>query len=148
MAQAFIPVVVHLMSYAIGLAEMDGTIALILGMISTGCVIAALGELKFSMFGFVCQVLAVVVSPLSRRIRSPLSFVLNEVTLLRRRQVESARLVAVQLLIGNRKTSPLVLVYLVAPVSSPTYDLPSRSPIVPHPHLVRISLTRPVPCSP
>jgi hypothetical protein len=35
-------------------------------------------------------------------------------------QVESARLVAVQLLIGNRKLSPLVLVYLVAPVSCPT----------------------------
>lgn len=32
-------------------------------------------------------------------------------------QVESARLVAVQVLIGNRKLSPLVLVYLVAPVS-------------------------------
>ena len=90
MLKAFIPVVVHLMSYAIGLAEMDTTIAIILGMISTGCVIAALGELKFSMFGFVCQVLAVV--------------------------VESARLVAVQLMIGNRKLSPLVLVYLVAPL--------------------------------
>ena len=54
------------MSYAIGLAEMDTTIAIILGMISTGCVIAALGELKFSMFGFVCQVLAVVVSWMCR----------------------------------------------------------------------------------
>lgn len=50
------------MSWAIGLAEMDSTIGLILGMISVGCVVAAVGELKFSMFGFACQALAVVVS--------------------------------------------------------------------------------------
>lgn len=51
------------MSWAIGLAEMDSTIGLILGMISVGCVVAAVGELKFSTFGFACQALAVVVSP-------------------------------------------------------------------------------------
>jgi 4-hydroxy-3-methylbut-2-en-1-yl diphosphate synthase IspG/GcpE len=51
------------MSYTIGLAEMDTTIGVILAMISVGCVVAAVGELRFSVFGFVCQALAVVVSP-------------------------------------------------------------------------------------
>jgi hypothetical protein len=60
--QAFIPVLVHLMSWSIGLAHMDTTIGVILSLISVGCVIAALGELTFSTFGFICQGLAVVVS--------------------------------------------------------------------------------------
>jgi hypothetical protein len=104
------------MSWIIGLVSMERTVVMILALISFGCVIAALGELTFSKFGFICQVLAVAVSTrkisgrtaVSRLIPSPFTFVT---------QVESARLVSVQVLIGSKKLSPLVLVYLYAPVS-------------------------------
>jgi hypothetical protein len=36
--------------------------ATILSMVSIGCVVAAMGELRYSVFGAICQIMAVIVS--------------------------------------------------------------------------------------
>jgi hypothetical protein len=45
---------------------LDLRMALILGMISIGCVVATLGELRYSFIGFLCQAAAVIVRWLLR----------------------------------------------------------------------------------
>ncbi|KAK8846592.1 hypothetical protein IAR55_005678 [Kwoniella newhampshirensis] len=59
-------------------------------VISVGCYIAASGEVKFDMFGFVCQCCAVV--------------------------VEAARLVLVEIMLKNHKMDPLSSIAMYAPV--------------------------------
>ena len=59
-------------------------------MISSGCALAAYGEVFFEPFGFTCQVLAVM--------------------------FESSRLVMIQVLLHGLKMDPLVSLYYYAPV--------------------------------
>lgn len=78
---------------------------LLLGIIiltCSGSVIAAAGEIRFSVFGFICQIAAVIVSLLYR----PCSCV----------QVESARLVMIQILLRDLKLDPLSSIAMYAPV--------------------------------
>jgi hypothetical protein len=68
-----------------------------------GCFIAASGEVRFSAFGLVCQTSAVIVS-------APSQCVVD-------RQVESMRLVLIQVLLKEYKMDPLTSIAMYAPVS-------------------------------
>ncbi|EAL22501.1 hypothetical protein CNBB3790 [Cryptococcus deneoformans B-3501A] len=59
MLKAFTPVAILLISAAFKLQVLNSRLILIVLLISTGCVLAAYGELYFEMFGFICQVSAV-----------------------------------------------------------------------------------------
>ena len=70
-----------------------------------GCIIAAAGEIKFAVIGFVCQVSAVIVGLISSNgIGSDF-------------QVESVRLVLVQIILKDYKLDPLSSISMYAPVS-------------------------------
>lgn len=68
-----------------------------------GCFIAASGEVRFSVFGLVCQTSAVIVSGRGRCAAD--------------RQVESMRLVLIQVLLKEYKMDPLTSIAMYAPVS-------------------------------
>jgi hypothetical protein len=70
----------------------------------TGCVIAASGEVRFSAFGLVCQTSAVIVSAPSQFVADP--------------QVESMRLVLIQVLLKEYRMDPLTSIAMYAPVSA------------------------------
>lgn len=61
MLKAFTPVAILLISFAFRLQEPNKKLACIIALISGGCALAAYGELNFELFGFICQVLAVLV---------------------------------------------------------------------------------------
>jgi hypothetical protein len=88
--QALIPVVSLLVQFAAGTMTPNFALGIIIAVISIGCMIAAHGELAFSVIGFACQSVAVV--------------------------VESVRLVMVQILLQDLKMDPLVSIYYYAPV--------------------------------
>lgn len=72
MLKAFTPVAILLISFAFRLQEPSRKLAAIIAMISCGCGLAAYGEVKFEPFGFMCQVLAVLVRR-PRSLRSSLA---------------------------------------------------------------------------
>ena len=85
---------------------------LLLGVIimtCLGCSIAAAGEMRFDMFGFGCQSAAVVVSSLRISLRTQL--------IQNFPQVESSRLVLIQILLKDFKMDPLSSIAMYAPVS-------------------------------
>ncbi|KAL0250313.1 hypothetical protein I308_102486 [Cryptococcus tetragattii IND107] len=59
MLKAFTPVAILLISAAFKLQALNSRLILIVLLISTGCALAAYGEIYFEMFGFLCQVSAV-----------------------------------------------------------------------------------------
>lgn len=81
MLKAFIPILTLIIQLIAGLQVYSHRLLLIIAMACVGCSIAASGELKFSMFGFMSQTGAVI--------------------------VESARLVLNQILLKDYKTDPL-----------------------------------------
>lgn len=87
MLKAFTPVAILLISFAAKLQEPNRKLAAIIAMISFGCGLAAYGEVKFELFGFMCQVLAVL--------------------------FESSRLVMIQILLQGLKMDPLVSLHYV-----------------------------------
>lgn len=64
-------------------------------LISTGCALAAYGELHFKLSGFLCQAVAVLVSAARGPYASAESV-----------QFESSRLVSIQILLQNLKVRP------------------------------------------
>ncbi|KIR32392.1 hypothetical protein I352_05219 [Cryptococcus deuterogattii MMRL2647] len=90
MLKAFTPVAILLISAAFKLQALNSRLILIVLLISTGCALAAYGEIYFEMFGFLCQVSAVA--------------------------FESSRLVMIQILLQGLKMDPLVSLYYYAPV--------------------------------
>ncbi|KAG9104403.1 hypothetical protein FRC06_002638 [Ceratobasidium sp. 370] len=90
MLKAFNPVAILLISFAFRIQEPNRRLVAIVCMISGGVSLASYGELKFDLFGFSIQALAVV--------------------------FESSRLVMIQLLLHGMKMDPLVSLHYYAPV--------------------------------
>ncbi|CAD6587501.1 MAG: hypothetical protein TREMPRED_004772 [Tremellales sp. Tagirdzhanova-0007] len=90
MLKAFNPVAILLISFAFRIQESNGRLVAIVGMISTGCALAAYGELDFELFGFLCQAAAVA--------------------------FEASRLVMIQILLHGIKMDPVVSLHYYAPV--------------------------------
>lgn len=88
-------------------AEYSTFLLSIVALTASGCIIAAAGELRFSLFGFLCQVSAVVVchsqTGCVRGYRANV-------------QVESTRLVLMQVILRNYKLDPLSSIAMYAPV--------------------------------
>ncbi|WRT67032.1 uncharacterized protein IL334_003998 [Kwoniella shivajii] len=92
MLKAFTPVAILLISAIFKLQVLSSRLVLIVILISTGCALAAYGEVHFQMFGFLCQVSAVA--------------------------FESSRLVMIQILLQGLKMDPLCSLHYYAPVCS------------------------------
>ncbi|KAF8609160.1 TPT-domain-containing protein [Ceratobasidium sp. AG-I] len=90
MLKAFTPVAILLISFAFRIQDPNRRLVAIVFMISGGVSLASYGEVKFDMFGFSIQSLAVV--------------------------FESSRLVMIQLLLHGMKMDPLVSLHYYAPV--------------------------------
>ncbi|CAE6477948.1 unnamed protein product [Rhizoctonia solani] len=90
MLKAFTPVAILLISFAFRIQDPNRRLVAIVLMISGGVSLASYGELKFDMFGFSIQALAVV--------------------------FEASRLVMIQLLLHGMKMDPLVSLHYYAPV--------------------------------
>ncbi|WWC69579.1 uncharacterized protein I206_103522 [Kwoniella pini CBS 10737] len=90
MLKAFTPVAILLISAIFKLQVLTSRLVMIVLLISTGCALAAYGELHFEMFGFLCQVSAVA--------------------------FESSRLVMIQILLQGLKMDPLCSLHYYAPV--------------------------------
>ncbi|KAG7530729.1 hypothetical protein FFLO_04837 [Filobasidium floriforme] len=90
MLKAFHPVAILLISAAFKIQNLTGRLIVIVLCISVGCAMAALGELEFEMFGFLCQASAVI--------------------------FESSRLVMIQLLLQGLKMDPLCSLHYYAPI--------------------------------
>ncbi|KAL1744887.1 triose-phosphate transporter family-domain-containing protein [Schizophyllum fasciatum] len=90
MLKAFNPVAILLISWAFRISDPNKRLALIVLMISAGVALASGGELRFNLFGFIVQALAVV--------------------------FESSRLVMIQILLQGLKMDPLVSLHYYAPV--------------------------------
>ncbi|RSH88602.1 hypothetical protein EHS25_002829 [Saitozyma podzolica] len=90
MLKAFNPVAILLISFAFKIQEPNSRLLAIVVMISTGCALAAYGEVHFEMFGFLCQCAAIA--------------------------FEASRLVMIQLLLHGLKMDPIVSLHYYAPV--------------------------------
>ncbi|KAK8854919.1 hypothetical protein IAR55_003658 [Kwoniella newhampshirensis] len=90
MLKAFNPVAILLISFAFKIQEPNSRLIMIVLMISTGCALAAYGEIHFEMFGFLCQAGALV--------------------------FEASRLVMIQILLHGLKMDPIVSLHYYAPV--------------------------------
>lgn len=90
MLKAFNPVAILLISFAFKIQEPNGRLIVIVLLISTGCFLAAYGEIHFELVGFLCQCAA-------------LAF-------------EASRLVMIQILLHGMKMDPLVSLHYYAPV--------------------------------
>ncbi|ORY35411.1 triose-phosphate transporter family-domain-containing protein [Naematelia encephala] len=90
MLKAFNPVAILLISFAFKIQEPNARLIAIVAMISTGCALAAYGELHFELFGFICQCAAVA--------------------------FEASRLVMIQILLHGLKMDPIVSLHYYAPV--------------------------------
>ena len=55
MLKAFNPVAILLISFLFRIQEPNSRLIAIVVLISTGCALAAYGEIDFEMFGFMCQ---------------------------------------------------------------------------------------------
>jgi hypothetical protein len=75
-------------------------------MTALGCMIAAVGELRFSLFGFACQTLAVMVSTAPSSVGA-----LSDVP-----QTEATRLVLLQVMLKELRMDPLRSISMFAPV--------------------------------
>jgi hypothetical protein len=108
-SQAFIPVVILLISWAFRIQEPSKKLALIVSMISIGVAMASRGEPRFRMIGFLTQAAAVAVSinihtlSFTHRSSKPSKF-------------EASRLVMIQILLHGLKMDPLVSLHYYAPV--------------------------------
>ncbi|XAO24084.1 hypothetical protein I312_102874 [Cryptococcus bacillisporus CA1280] len=114
MLKAFTPVAILLISAAFKLQALNSRLILIVLLISTGCALAAYGEIYFEMFGFLCQISAVA--------------------------FESSRLVMIQILLQGLKMDPLVSLYYYAPVCATINALfiPFTEGFAPFRHFLRI----------
>ncbi|QRV90886.1 sugar phosphate/phosphate translocator [Ceratobasidium sp. AG-Ba] len=90
MLKAFTPVAILLISFVFRIQEPNRRLVAIVCMISGGVSLASYGELKFDMFGFSIQAIAVI--------------------------FEASRLVMIQLLLHGMKMDPLVSLHYYAPV--------------------------------
>ncbi|KAI9637264.1 triose-phosphate transporter family-domain-containing protein [Dioszegia hungarica] len=90
MLKAFNPVAILLISFAFKIQEPNARLMAIVGLISTGCVLAAYGEVHFELFGFLCQCAAIA--------------------------FEASRLVMIQILLHGLKMDPIVSLHYYAPV--------------------------------
>lgn len=90
MLKAFNPVAILLISFAFKLQDPNARLMAIVAMISTGCALAAYGEVHFELFGFLCQCAAIA--------------------------FEASRLVMIQILLHGLKMDPLVSLHYYAPV--------------------------------
>lgn len=90
MLKAFTPVAILLISWTFRLQEPNKKLGVIVCMISSGVALASQGELRFNLFGFLTQAVAVA--------------------------FESSRLVMIQVLLHNLKMDPLVSLHYYAPV--------------------------------
>ncbi|WVO17711.1 hypothetical protein L204_105409 [Cryptococcus depauperatus] len=90
MLKAFNPVAILLISFAFKLQEPNSRLIVIVLLISTGCFLAAYGEIHFELTGFLCQCAA-------------LAF-------------EASRLVMIQILLHGLKMDPIVSLHYYAPV--------------------------------
>ncbi|ORY32243.1 hypothetical protein BCR39DRAFT_523542 [Naematelia encephala] len=95
MLKAFTPVAILLISAIFKIQQLNQKLILIVILISTGCALAAYGELHFQMFGFLCQTAAVM--------------------------FESSRLVMIQILLQGFKMDPLCSLHYYAPVIIPIH---------------------------
>ncbi|EIW69573.1 hypothetical protein TREMEDRAFT_30762, partial [Tremella mesenterica DSM 1558] len=90
MLKAFTPVAILLISAIFKLQALTQKLVMIVILISTGCALAAYGEVHFELFGFLCQASAVL--------------------------FESSRLVMIQILLQGFKMDPLCSLHYYAPV--------------------------------
>ncbi|WWC93683.1 hypothetical protein V866_000519 [Kwoniella sp. B9012] len=90
MLKAFVPVAILLISFAFKIQEPNRRLMAIVLMISTGCALAAYGEVHFELFGFICQCAAIA--------------------------FEASRLVMIQILLHGMKMDPIVSLHYYAPV--------------------------------
>ncbi|TXT13771.1 hypothetical protein VHUM_01138 [Vanrija humicola] len=90
MLKAFTPVAIVLTSAIFRIQPLNHKLLAIVVLISTGCALAAYGELHFNMVGFLCQTSAVV--------------------------FESSRLVMIEILLQGLKMDPLCSLHYYAPV--------------------------------
>ncbi|KAG8763733.1 COPII subunit [Ceratobasidium sp. 423] len=114
MLKAFTPVAILLISFAFRIQDPNRRLVAIVCMISGGVSLASYGELKFDMFGFSIQALAVV--------------------------FEASRLVMIQLLLHGMKMDPLVSLHYYAPVCAAInlLILPFTEGLEPFYHLAEI----------
>ncbi|CAE6524225.1 unnamed protein product [Rhizoctonia solani] len=114
MLKAFTPVAILLISFAFRIQDPNRRLVAIVLMISGGVSLASYGELKFDMFGFTIQALAVV--------------------------FEASRLVMIQLLLHGMKMDPLVSLHYYAPVCAAInlLILPFTEGLEPFYHLAEI----------
>lgn len=114
MLKAFTPVAILLISFAFRIQDPNRRLVAIVFMISGGVSLASYGELKFDMFGFSIQALAVV--------------------------FEASRLVMIQLLLHGMKMDPLVSLHYYAPVCAAInlLILPFTEGLEPFYHLAEI----------
>ncbi|ORX39760.1 triose-phosphate transporter family-domain-containing protein [Kockovaella imperatae] len=92
MLKAFTPVAILLISAIFKIQTLNSRLVVIVLLISTGCALAAAGEVHFEMFGFMCQATAVL--------------------------FEASRLVMIQILLQGFKMDPLCSLHYYAPVCS------------------------------
>ncbi|RSH82204.1 hypothetical protein EHS25_006137 [Saitozyma podzolica] len=90
MLKAFIPVLVLVIQLVSGLQSYNHLLMVVICLTCAGCFIAASGEVRFSVFGLVCQTSAVI--------------------------VESMRLVLIQVLLKEYKMDPLTSIAMYAPI--------------------------------
>ena len=88
--QAFNPVAILLIQWIFRIQDMNQRLFMIVLMISGGVCLASYGELRFDLFGFIVQSLAVI--------------------------FEASRLVMIQVLLHGMKMDPLVSLHYYAPV--------------------------------
>ncbi|KAG8983381.1 hypothetical protein FRB94_007002 [Tulasnella sp. JGI-2019a] len=114
MLKAFVPVAILLISFLFRIQEPNRRLLAIVLMISGGVCLASYGEVKFDMFGFTIQALAVC--------------------------FEASRLVMIQVLLHNMKMDPLVSLHYYAPVCAliNLAVLPFTEGWAPFQHLYRI----------
>lgn len=92
MLKAFTPVAIVITSAVFKIQALNTKLLAIVVLISTGCALAAYGEIDFSMVGFLFQTSAVV--------------------------FESSRLVMIEVLLRGLKMDPLVSLHYYAPICS------------------------------
>ncbi|KAG8843352.1 hypothetical protein FRB96_004084 [Tulasnella sp. 330] len=111
---AFVPVAILVISFCFRIQEPNRRLLAIVLMISGGVCLASYGEVKFDMFGFIIQALAVC--------------------------FEASRLVMIQVLLHNMKMDPLVSLHYYAPVCAliNLAVLPFTEGWAPFQHLYRI----------
>ncbi|KIR53231.1 hypothetical protein I315_04268 [Cryptococcus gattii Ru294] len=131
MLKAFTPVAILLISAAFKLQALNSRLILIVLLISTGCALAAYGEIYFEMFGFLCQVSAVAFES---------SYVILPNPLHKYADPPDSRLVMIQILLQGLKMDPLVSLYYYAPVCATINALfiPFTEGFAPFRHFLRI----------